>query len=244
MIYSETYRIRNYEADPNGRLWLHSLANYLQDVADRHATELGAGVPHLLERGLSWVLYRLRIDIHRWPQIPEEITVTTNPSGGERVYVFRDYRVYDKYENLIASASSTWLVFDLHKRKLTPPQPVLMDLFDQYKDLEYLPRAGQKFPGLPPTWLYRTRLTARHNEIDQNEHVNNSVYFQWLLEPLPVVFLRKNRCTSLEIMFKTECLYGETIHSVCQLIGENIMMHRLENERGDEISTAISTWIS
>ncbi len=242
MIHTETYRIRNYEADIHGNLWLHSLANYLQDAANRHAIELGAGVPQLLEQGLSWVLYRMRLDINQWPRIPEEVTVTTHPSGEERVYIYRDYQVTDSAGKMLVSASSTWLVFDLAKRRLTSPTPAMKVIFEPYRTLANLPRANQKYPDLPDNWQFETTVTARHNEIDQNQHVNNSVYFQWLLEPLPVSLLHERRCTSLDITFKAECLRGETVHSRCCILDSGQLIHRLENDNGDEIVTALSTW--
>jgi len=244
MIHSETYRIRNYEADTNGNLWLHSLANYLQDAADRNSTDLGFGLPQLLEQGLSWVLHRMRIDIHRWPKALEEVIVTTHPSGVERIYVYRDFRVYDQEQNMLISASSTWLVFDLKKRKLTVPSPELKQGSEPYQNIPHLPRADQKYPIMPVTWLYQTQVTARHIDIDQNQHVNNSVYFHWLLEPLPTDFLLKSTCTSLDITFKAECTRGELVYSRCEPLGDNLYLHRLENEQGGEIASALSTWES
>ncbi|HEV7350051.1 acyl-[acyl-carrier-protein] thioesterase [Telluribacter sp.] len=244
MIHSETYRIRNYEADTNGNLWLTSLANYLQDAANRHAIELGAGVPQLLEQGLTWVLHRMRLDIHRWPRLPEEVTVTTHPSGEERVFVYRDYRMYDSEQTLLVTASSTWLLFDLVKRKLTSPSPELKQYFEPYHNFPHFPRANQKYPPLPESWQYQTQVTARHNEIDQNQHVNNSVYFQWLLEPLPADFISTHQCQSLDITFKAECMRGETVHSLCQPLSDHQLMHRLQSQEGTEIVTALTTWSS
>jgi len=243
MIHSETYRIRNFEADTNGKLWLPSLANYLQDAADRHATELGVGVPHLMEKGLSWVLHRMRIDIHRWPDLSEEITVTTNPSGEEKVYIYRDYRVFDDDKNLIVSATSTWLVFDMAKRKLTVPSLDIKQKFEPYRNMQHFDRASQRYPPMPTLWQYQTEVKARYNEIDQNLHVNNSVYFQWLLEPLPVSYLQVKTCSSLDITFKAESVRGEVIRSLCTQLSDNLLIHRLENERGEEIVTAVTSWV-
>lgn len=242
MIHSETYRIRNYEADSRGRLGLQALANYLQDAADRHAIALGAGVPFLLERGLSWVLHRIRMEIHQWPRISEEVTVATHPSGEEKVYIYRDYKVADAIGNILVSASSTWLVFDLAKRRLTSPTPEMKAIFAPYAAFETLPRANQKYPSVPAGWEFETAVCARHNEIDQNQHVNNSAYFQWLLEPLPVSFIQEYSCKSLDITFKAECLKGDIIRSRCAFTGNGELIHRLENQRGEEIVTALSTW--
>lgn len=242
MIHSENYRIRNYEADTHGNLRLHSLANYFQDSADRNAIALGVGVPHLLEKGLTWVLHRMQINIHRWPKMPEEVIVTTNPSGEERVYIYRDYRMFDGNQNLLISASSTWLVFDLDKRKLVMPSAEIKSLFEPYRNMEHLPRASQKYPSLPDSWKYKSQITARYNEIDRNQHVNNSTYFQWLLEPLPADFLDNRQCNSLDITFRTECLHGQIVNSLCEPINDNLLLHRLENENGQEIVSAVSSW--
>ena len=241
-IHTETYRIRNYEADRTGCLSLHSLANYLQDAADQHAAQLGVGVAELLEHGFSWVLYRMHIEVHRWPRIPETTTVTTNPSGEERVYVYRDYRVYDGKQELIISASSSWLVFDLSNRKLINPSTEFKRKFEAFRELPSLPRANQKYPVLPIEWRYRATVTARHDEIDQNQHLNNSVYFQWLLEPLPETFFLGNYCKSVDITFKAECLPGELVQSFCEPMGENLMRHRLMNSRGEDVVIAVSEW--
>ncbi|WP_149244567.1 acyl-ACP thioesterase domain-containing protein [Dyadobacter sp. 32] len=244
LIHTETYRVRNYEADRTGHLSLYSLANYLQDAADRHAAELGVGVAELMLSGFSWVLHRMHIQVHRWPEIPETITVTTNPSGEERVYVYRDYRVLDDSGNLLVSASSSWLVFDLNARKLTVPSVELKRTFEAFHKLIALPRASKKYPTLPVQWRYQTTVAARHNEIDQNRHVNNSVYFQWLLEPLPAVFLIENLCNSVDITFKSECMPGELVLSCCEPLSDNLLIHRLSNERGEAIVIAVSEWVA
>lgn len=184
----------------------------------------------------------MRIDIHRWPQASEEVNVTTHPSGIERIYVYRDFNVYDKEQNLLISASSTWLVFDLQKRKLTVPSSELKRGSEPYQNLPHLPRADQKYPAMPLTWQHQTQITARHIDIDKNQHVNNSVYFQWLLEPLPTDFLLKNSCIRMDITFKAECTRGELVFSRCEPLGDNMFIHRLENEQSGEIASALSRW--
>lgn len=242
MIYSETFRIRNFETDSQGDLTLLSLANYLQDAADRHAIQLGVGMPVLAELGLSWVLHRMKITVARWPRLAEEIRIETQPSGLERVYVYRDFRMYDQHGNLLVTVSSTWLVFDILKRTLATPAAHFQDIFEPYRDLSFLSRPTLRFSSLPSEKLLRVQVRARHNEIDTNAHVNNSVYFQWLLEPLSAEFLETNFCSEVEIQFKKECTRQDLITSVCSIPDAREIKHWLLDETGQEMAVAITRW--
>ena len=242
MIYSETLRIRNFETDSRGNLTLISLANYLQDAADRHAIQLGVGMPVLAELGLSWVLHRMKITVTRWPRLAEEIRIETQPSGLERVYVYRDFRVYDQQGNLLISASSTWLVFDVIKRTLSTPAAHFQDIFEPYRNLPFLSRPTLKFPPASLENLLRAKVRARHNEIDSNAHVNNSVYFQWMLEPLSAGFLASATCREVEIQFRKECTRQDLITSVCTQPDAREVKHWLLDETGQEMAAGITRW--
>lgn len=242
MIYSEEFRIRNFETDSQGNLTLLSLANYLQDAADRHAIQLGVGMPVLAELGLSWVLHRMKITVSRWPQLAEKIIIETNPSGLERVYVYRDFRVYDQQRTLLITASSTWLVFDVMKRTLVTPAAHFQDIFEPYRNLPFLSRPTLRFPPPSSEKLLRAQLRARHNEIDTNAHVNNSVYFQWLLEPLSAGFLGSNACKEVEIQFKKECTRQDLITSVCSENNAEGVKHWLFDEAGQEMAVGVTRW--
>lgn len=242
MIYSENFRIRNFETDSQGNLTLLSLANYLQDAADRHAIQLGVGMPVLAELGLSWVLHRMKITVIRWPRLAEEIRIETQPSGLERVYVYRDFRVYDQQGNLLITASSTWLVFDILKRTLSTPAAHFQEIFEPYRHLSFLSRSTLKFPPASSENLLRAQVRARHNEIDTNAHVNNSVYFQWLLEPLPADFLTSHACTEVEIQFKKECTRQDLITSVCSEPDAGEVKHWLLDEAGQEMAVGVTRW--
>lgn len=242
MIQKETYRIRNYESDSRGYLSLYALANFFQDIADRHAIELGVGMPALAEVGLSWVLHRMKINIVRWPKIAEVITIETHPSGLERVFVFRDFRVYDQSGSTIISASSTWLVFDTQKRTLTTPASHFPAIFEPYKNFSFLPRSNQKLEFLQSESPIKKIVQARNNEIDTNAHINNSVYFQWLLEPFTIDFLDTHVCNAVEIQFRKECQLEDVITSYCEEIKEGSYYHYLQNEHGKEVVVGATSW--
>ena len=105
-IYRENIRVRHREADRNGRLKLLSWFDFLQEAAANHAARLGVGLNALTERGQLWVLSRLKLEIRRSPQIGEELTVETYPSGVNRLFFTREFQVFDKSGEVIARISS------------------------------------------------------------------------------------------------------------------------------------------
>lgn len=102
-IYRENIRVRHREADRNGRLKLLSWFDFLQEAAANHAARLGVGLNALTERGQLWVLSRLKLEIRRSPQIGEELTVETYPSGVNRLFFTREFQVFDKSGEVIAA---------------------------------------------------------------------------------------------------------------------------------------------
>ncbi|MEM1269841.1 MAG: acyl-ACP thioesterase domain-containing protein, partial [Bacteroidota bacterium] len=74
----QTFPIQAYEVDEHGRLTALALCNYLQELAARHAVELGVGKWAMEKEGLVWVLAKLRVQVHRWPLWSEgEVEIET-----------------------------------------------------------------------------------------------------------------------------------------------------------------------
>jgi medium-chain acyl-[acyl-carrier-protein] hydrolase len=241
-IHQETYNIRSYEADLQNNVHLMSLANYLQDTADRHASALEVSVSQLLERGLSWVLHRMQLNMSRLPSYLENITVKTYPSGIERIYLYRDFYIHDEAGLCIGQATSTWLVIDIEKRQLTSVPADVIAKFEPFRALPKLPPAKQKLSLLDADQAESQQVLVRKNEFDHNNHVNNSAYFQWLLEPLTDDFLLVHTLVSVDIVFKNECQRGDVVQSLVQDMGHKKTLHRLENQSGVVLVEAAIEW--
>jgi acyl-ACP thioesterase len=96
-------------------LGVRSLCDYLQEAAGNHAHELGAGVDALRERGMAWVLLRIRVNITRLPGAGERVQVHTWHSGLDRLFSLRDFSLVDAAEDPSVTAVSAWVmsIFEL-----------------------------------------------------------------------------------------------------------------------------------
>src|SRR4030042_4531994 len=91
--FEKEYRVHVYETDPDERVNLFSLFDYMKDIAAEHAIKLGFGRDDLLKRNHFWVLSRMYAEISNWPFRGETIIVKTWPSGTENVFALRFFEI-------------------------------------------------------------------------------------------------------------------------------------------------------
>ena len=127
------FRIRAYETDPGGRLQAPILCQLMQEAATAHASDLGVAVETLLDRGVAWVLSGLRLEVQRWPGPDAEIVIKTWPEAANRLYTERRFEVLDPAGEILASASTLWVVLDLERRRPVRLPPVVLDVLQKHE---------------------------------------------------------------------------------------------------------------
>jgi len=241
-ISKENYSVYSYEVDTNANAPITAIANYIQDIAAKHAEVLGWGFEEMLKKHQYWVLYRLRIDILRYPAWREEIIVETWPSGIDRLFANRDFRIADGQGRVIGNATSAWLIIDRRSRRPQSPE----SLHDTLPGLP-VSTVGKSLEKLPPVEGGNDRKSFRvkYSDLDQNNHVNNVKYIQWITDSYPKDFCAKNRIVNFEINYLSESSLGEKIEieSVCLNQSPLLYHHALFiTDHKKEICRARVTW--
>jgi medium-chain acyl-[acyl-carrier-protein] hydrolase len=234
--------VRSSEIDYKGQATMPALVSYMQEAAWENTRNLGISMYDLLERGLTWVLQRMRIEMFRYPEHGESITVETWASGRERVFLHRDFRVYNTDQELLGQATSVWLVMDVVKRQLVSVPEFIMEV-EIVPGQEPLPFAKGKLPQLKQA-SYQQNIPVRWHDIDLNRHVTNTRYLQWMLDTLPQHILEK-QLKEVDIIFKSESILGDTVLSEAVFSEqESIFLHKLSNQdTGKELVQAKTTWM-
>lgn len=182
-LHTETFRIRAGEVGPGGHLRLTALADLFQEVAGNNAIAVGYGTDALREQGITWVLSRMRLSVTSLPRWGDEIVVFTWPSGIERLWAFREFRVERPGGQVLARASSAWLILKLaSKRPIRPPEFVASvavgmpsrEIASPTEEID-LPERTEPGPS----------FRAGRYDLDVNGHANNVAILRWLLEALP-----------------------------------------------------------
>ncbi|MEZ5071686.1 MAG: thioesterase [Bacteroidales bacterium] len=209
MAYEHSFRVHSYEVNPRAQARLTTLANYFQEVAYRHATELGLGYEALQENGQVWVLSRMRIRMNRCPRWNDQVTVRTWPRGADRLFALRDFRVFDHKGKEMGCASTAWLVLNVDTHNLVRPTELSQDYRDLIEedrvfaeDLDKIKLSGD------PDAVREHRVV--YSDLDIVGHVNNVKYLEWCLDALDETD-RIPGVQSLEINFIQEALLGDRI---------------------------------
>ena len=239
-LLSESFRVRAYEIDPEARLALPALCDWLQEAAGNHATDLGVATDRLLESGRAWVLSRLRVEIAALPRWRQRVTVETWPSAENGLVAERDFLVLDEHGAPLARAISHWVIIDVARRRpVRLPEAVTgIELPDRQRALT--PAAS---PLAPPDQSALVRhFSVRRSDLDLNLHVNNVRYVEWALEAVPDDVLQTHDCASIDVQFRAESVYGDTIASRAgaPLAGEDgLTIRHAVTREGDDRQLAV-----
>ncbi len=241
--HSEKYLIRTFEIDRLKQATLPTLVRLMHEAAMQNVIDLKLSVWDLEEKGISWVLLRQRLEIERLPCLGEKITVITHPSGFDKFFTYRDFRVYDHNEREIAWASSTWVLMDMESRKVRRLPPFILAFEEQMPDPELcLPRPHKKIPPIVNPSGARN-YQVQYYDLDFNYHLNNTLYLKWMLESLPDDRLVKGRCRSVQLEYRAECLWKAHVRAESEEVDKNTFVHRLINtDDQKELSFAKTVW--
>jgi acyl-ACP thioesterase len=241
-IYERTFAIRSYEVDALGLARPTAILNYLQEAAGDHAKLLGVSVRDLMPHGLTWVLSRTHLKIEGQAHSREELRVRTWPSSREGHFSCREFEVTAPDGRPIAVATCSFAVLDLATRR-----PVPID--ERLPAYPLLPRRAlaDDFKTLPRLTGADTELAFRVGrvDLDVNRHANNVVYAAWALETVPAEVAERCFLSELEIAYRAEVFYGETVIARSRELsgGEGpLFLHQLAREDGSELTRLVTRW--
>lgn len=248
VVWRESFRIRFFECEPNGRVSLATLCRYFQEAANNQGKHHGLSLAEMHAAGRMWVLSRFAIHIHECARVGDTIVVETWPAGlGGPLRCYRDFRIRSSTGDLLAEGWTIWFTLDVRTRRpVRLPQNLLNRQWPTF-DGERLDAKKLR----PPSAASETQVAEKHvlvrfSDLDPNGHASSSCYIEWLLEPLPAAFRMEKRLTSLDIVFTSEIMAGECLVSGVyagpeSTIGES-RAHSLRSTAGQCIATAVTEW--
>ncbi len=207
-VKEDTFTIRTHECRADGQVKVVSLMHYLQDIAARHADELGFGFDRLKETGGYWVLSNLRIEITELPGWNDQIRIKTWPSGHTHVIATREFIGQDRHGRELFRAGSEWMILDRQKNR--PKNLSRLDL--------KLPGIGPKalqceLNRLEPhdNYVEADKVRVPYSSIDMNGHVNNTEYIRWGIDALVRSFNLRAVVQCVQTTYLSEVFEGDEL---------------------------------
>jgi acyl-ACP thioesterase len=209
--WTEKHTVPYYQVDFKNNLRIDSIFNYLQEAASNNANSLGWGFKDLEKNNLSWVLSRAKLKIYRYISAGEEITVETWPKGMEGISAIRDFKIYDDKNNVLALATSSWLLVNYVTMRPVKNADFIESIknsnIDNYHAITEPP--GKILTPKKKEPIYERNI--RYTDIDVNNHVNNVNCIRFVLDCFEMNDGVHNNITSFQINFLSELKYGDIV---------------------------------
>lgn len=209
--FEHKFEIRFRDIGKGNKLTNKSLLSCLEDCGTMHSEQAGYGVNNISQTGVTWVILNWKVRIFKRPVYGESILVKTWSRDSVKFYTFRDFEVYNEQNELIAIATTKWVLMDAKTMSLTR---ITEDMIKHYKPdtkriFENEAEIGKL--NIPTEFSSVTTYTIQRKDIDINKHVHNTTYLDFAYEALPEEVYEHANINNFEVMYKKEIKLGETI---------------------------------
>ncbi|NLB89667.1 MAG: hypothetical protein GX786_00375 [Clostridiales bacterium] len=199
-----SFQLPYYACDMKGCWTPAFILAWMQEISGAHSELLGCGRKDLIKENIVWILSRIEVEMNRYPLAEEEITVTTFPKENRRWFFPRYYVFQSSKGEVLGKASALWALLDINERKMVSPEKILPMMPDN-RDIQApmgFPSPSKTIGGKEKTWQYK----PMYEDIDVNEHVNNTRYMTWLLNALEKEVVEEHVLESFCINYDAEIL--------------------------------------
>ncbi|TVV26060.1 acyl-ACP thioesterase [Weissella cibaria] len=232
-IYSMQHQVLYYEADVTGKLSLPMIFNLAVLSSTQQSVDLEVGPDFFHAQGIGWIILQHMVEINRRPKIGENLTLQTLAKEFNPFFAKRMYRILDEAGNVLVEIDALYAMIDMERRRMARIPQEMVDAYEpeRVKKIPRQPEPQHMIADIPVD--VTQEYVVRYLDIDSNQHVNNSKYFDWIQDVLDHDFVKTHEPKRLNIKYEHEVLLGDTIKSEAQTL-EDATIHRIWS--GDTLS--------
>ncbi|MGX7197033.1 acyl-ACP thioesterase domain-containing protein [Enterococcus olivae] len=227
--YTIPHEVAYYECDVNGTMTLSSMVAVAIRVSEEQSEQLGRGTEFVHQFGLTWIITNYQLFIERLPKVGEKIQIMTQAKEYNKYFCYRTFWILTEKGEELVRIETIFVLMNMETRKMSsvPEEITTPYESEKTKKIKRFPKIekienGQQLP-----------FRVRFYDIDGNQHVNNAVYFNWVLDVLGYDFLTHHVPKYMHIRFDKEVEYGNEIESHFEVISETFKT-RHEIKIGDQ----------
>lgn len=247
--YQTTHEVAYYECDINQTMTFPAMLGVAIKTSEEQSAQLDRGPDVIAGYGLTWIITSYHILVTRLPKVGEQIQVATQAKEYNKFFCYRYFWLLDEQGNELVKIEAVFALMNPETRKVSSVPDEIVAPFgsEKIKRIKRYPKIdpitnGQSLP-------YRVRFY----DIDSNQHVNNAMYFNWLLDVLGYDFLTNHQVKEVTIRFDREVAYGNSIDSHVQIneaqtlaTGDTLPLQTLHEIKIADITycEAVFSWIT
>lgn len=209
-IYSEIFSVTLPDVGENNGLTNKGILRMLQEIACHHSETAGFGVNDSSSTGFAWLLLNWKLQVFSRPVWNAKLKINTWSSKHTLIAFYRDFEILDENDNLVAIATSKWVLFDFNKNGIAKLTDELESRYTHVDKHVFDAPMNEKLKEPENSELVSSYTVCRR-DIDTNHHVNNLNYLDFAYEAIPEDIFFNSDLKNVEIMYKHETKLGETL---------------------------------
>ena len=208
MIWTEKYRVMAHDVDMTGRVKISGLMRYMAETACRHMNGTGPTEKELREQDRAFLVARILVEKYGELHHGDEFEVNTWAEISSGVSFGRAF-IIKQGETTVAKARSVWTLYDFGEKRFVRVSDIEMKYGPEAPMEMELPRRLSLPDGVTLTGLTGKRV--EYGDIDENRHMNNTVYADMFCGCIPEIKNGSAGVRSVFINFSHECRLDEDI---------------------------------
>lgn len=182
------------------------IVSLIQNIATIHSEMMHNDTITLMKNGISWVISKYQLEIYNCHNISPDVTVSTWTNPRNRVDYVRNYIISN--DKILVKGIASWCLIDVQSRKLLPSDAIADCQSELITDkaIEY---TIERYRINNDLLIHCGQFQVTKDYIDNNNHMNNVFYFDYLLEYAPSELIYSNY--KVTVNYLKECLIDEYI---------------------------------
>ena len=229
MIFTQMQTISAMDVDCFGRCKPSILLYMAQEAATGHCNLLQLDRYTMAQKNLFWAVIRTHVQIRRLPILGEKVYIQTWPMPTTRTAFPRAVEILDQNGNALVQIVSLWVLMDTESRAMVLPGKSGVDVLGLLTGYE-IASPGSIVPAPQNKTCSRQVVFS---DLDQNGHMNNTRYMDWVTDLLPAQFHDIHPIQEFTICYLSEALEGQQIDMEFGLSEEGIFQvdgYRLQTD--------------
>ncbi len=195
-IAEDKIKLAGSVCDKNGKLKLSAVIEKFVDMtgAQTDEWERQCDFPEI---NASWIINKYDINIYRFPEKPEIVTLKTYQSRYTKHFCERIFAVYGENDELLIRMVSYWSVRDSENMKIIS----VPEEYSRFTYTDGITDKTDKKQAKNVSYEKSVPLYIRTDDFDTNMHVNNAKYFSFIYECDDVMDYDKYELTEILLTF-------------------------------------------
>ena len=177
-VWQDEYTLHTFMCDAERKARLTAICHCMQETAGDNAAQFRLGYEGMQANNQAWVLNRMRVQIHDYPDWKSRLYVQTWVQLMRGPFSQRYFLLKNENDETIGSANTFWVVIDT-----TTHKPQRLKSKTEIPITDHVPPCGtaEKIV-LPDDLQLIDNHQVKQSDLDLLNHVNNVKYLEWILD--------------------------------------------------------------